>query len=151
MAEAKLVVKNKFWVVEEDGHQIGTIQAVSDGVVLVQGPNREKFPSLKILANKHNIKFTRPSKQVSDTTTVYGFVSDSTPYNPIYDVKLKLPLYTKEPKSKSYYCAGFYLVDCEGTWLTVFCPKKIVLNRAKFFGPFATRQELVQHLKQITS
>lgn len=150
--QAKPIVKNKFWVVEEDGHQIGTIQAVDDGgVVLVRGHTREKFPSLKILANRHNIKFTRPAKKAVEENTVYGYPCDGHPYNSIYDVKSKLPLYTKDNKSKSYYCAGYYLVDFEGTWLSVFCPKKIVLSRNKHLGPFGDKDSLNQCLKQISS
>ena len=149
--EAKPVVKNKFWVVEEDGHQVGTIQAVPDGVVLVQGSLREKFASLKLLTSKHNIKVARASKQTQVKNTVYDYPCDVKPFNPIYDVRLKLPLYTKEAKSKSYYCAGYYLVNIEGTWITEYCPKKIVLSRHEFYGPFTNKDTLNECLKQITS
>lgn len=149
--QAKPVVKNKFWVVEEDGHQIATIQAVDDGVVLVQGTVREKFASLKLLASKHNIRVARNAKKTQAKNNVYDYPCDVEPYNPIYDVRLKLPLYTKDPKSKSYYCAGYYLIDVEGTWVTEYCPKKIVLSRHKFHGPFASKDKLNDYLKQISS
>jgi len=140
MAEAKNIVKNKFWVLEENGHQIGTIQAVLDGVMLVKGQNREKFSSLKILANKHNIKFTKNSNITNKENVIYGFPCDSKPYNSVYEVKSKLPLFTKDKKSKSYHCAGYYLVNIEGTWINVFCPKKIILQRHKYLGPFKNKK-----------
>lgn len=149
--EAKTIVKNKFWVIEEDGHQIGTIQAVPDGVVLVQGTLREKFASLKLLTSKHNIKVARASKKVHPKNTVYDYPCDCEPYSPIYDVRLKLPLYTKDSKSKSFYCAGYYLVNIEGTWITEYCPKKIVLSRHEFHGPFTDKDSLNACLKQIAS
>jgi hypothetical protein len=152
MFEAKTVIKNKFWIVEENGHQIGTIQAVPDGVVLVHGQTREKFPSLRLLASKHNIKVvSRKTRQQKSENTVYDYPCDGHPYNPVYDVKSKLPLYTKEEKSKSYYCAGHYLILVEETWLGVFCPKKIILSRHKFLGPFKNKDALNQQLKQISS
>jgi hypothetical protein len=151
MVEAKTIVKNKFWIVEENGHQVGTIQAVPDGVVLVKGPSREKFPSFKILANKHNIKVRQSSKKITVENSVHGYPCDSKPHNSIYDVKSKLPLYTKDSKSRSYYCAGYYLIKFEEAWLSVFCPKKIVLSRNEFLGPFGNKDALNQCLKQIVS
>lgn len=151
MVEAKTVIKNKFWIVEQDGHQVGTIQAVPDGVVLVQGTMREKFASLKLLTSKHNIRVARIRKKSQSKNTVYDYPCDGEPYNPIYDVRLKLPLYTKDFKSKSFYCAGYYLIDVEGTWVTEYCPKKIVLSRHTFHGPFASKDKLNDYLKQISS
>ena len=52
--EAKPVVKNKFWVVEEGGRQVATIQASPDGLVLVKGHQREKFVNFKLLKDKYN-------------------------------------------------------------------------------------------------
>jgi len=56
---AKPVVKNKFWIVEEDGEKIATIQAVEDGgFAYVRGDSREVFPSIKVLAATYNIHMT---------------------------------------------------------------------------------------------
>lgn len=147
--KAKPIVKNTFWVIEEDGNQIGTILAVPDGVVLVKGMSREKYPSLKILANKHKIKISTATKKINDENTVHNFPCDCKPHNPIYDVKSKLPLYTKDEKSKSFYCAGYYLINVDGTWLGVFCPKKIVLSRHEYRGPFQSKDVQNTVLKQL--
>ena len=139
---AKPVIKNKFWIVENDGQKVGTIQALDDGVVLVRGNLSEKFASFKLLSSKHNIVSTKNTKAKKvDPNQVHDYPCDSFPYNPIFDLKLRLPLFTKEPKSKSYYCAGHYLINIEGEWSTVFCPKKIVLSRNDFFGPYASQKE----------
>lgn len=152
MAEAKPIIKNKFWIIEENGVQVGTIQSVPDGVVLVQGQHREKFPSFKLLATKNNIRVSRTKKvKLKKENNVHGYPCDCEPYSPIYDLKLRLPLYTKEPKSKSFYCAGYYLIDVEGVLISTFCPKKIVLSRHKFHGPFVTKESLNECLSQIKS
>ena len=47
----------------------------------------------------------------------------------MYDVKRKLPLFTKSKKSKSLYCAGYYIIQFEKGWVKSFCPKLITIER----------------------
>lgn len=141
--QAKPVVKNKFWIVEENGRKVGTIQAVPDGVVFVHGHQREKFPTFKLLSKKHNINVARGRQQNRENiNSVYDYPCEGPVYNPVYDLKLRLPLYTKEDKSKSYYCAGYYLVEVEEShWVSMYCPKKLILTRNRYQGPFRTIAE----------
>lgn len=137
--EAKPVIKNKYWIVEDDGRKIGTIQAAEDGVVLVQDNHRLKYPSIKVLGTAHNIRFVRgQQKPTAAVASVYDYPCRGVPYNAIYDLRLKLPLYTLSKKSRSFYCAGFYLVKFESNWILEFSPKKIILQRNTFVGPFKT-------------
>jgi hypothetical protein len=149
MAEAKTIIKNKFWIVEENGKQIATIQATDSGVIFANSNSREKFINIKMLTKKYNINFVNNKKQsAKPPNQVYDFPSDATPYNPLYDVKHKLPLYTKQHNSKCFYCAGFYLVNIENEWFTEFCPKRIILMRNKFFGPFKSAAEADKFLAE---
>lgn len=149
--EAKPVVKNKYWIVEDNGRKIGTIQAAEDGVVLVQNNHRLKYPSIKVLGTAHNIRFVRGQrKQTASVDSVYDYPSRGTPYNAIYDVRLKLPLYTTGQDSKSYYCAGYYLVQYGSQYMLEFCPKKIVLTRNHFIGPFVTEESAQNKLREIS-
>ena len=149
--EAKPVVKNKYWIVEDDGKKIGMIQVAEDGVVLVQGNHRLKYPSIKVLGTAHDIKFVNGNKKTQPSNnSVYDFPCRGTPYNAIYDLKLKLPLFTSTSKSKSYYCAGYYLVNYGTQWRSEFSPKKIVLQRNKYLGPFKTEQEMLDNLRSLT-
>lgn len=150
--KAKSIVKNKFWIVEEDGKKIGTIQANPDGVVLVQGPIREKFPSFKLLSSKYHIRSstsTKPAK--GNGNTVHDYPCDSFPHNPIYNLKLRLPLFTKKTNSKSFHCAGHYIVNVGNEWTHMFCPKKIVLTRQNYFGPFFSISDSANKLAHITA
>ena len=66
---AKPIVKNKFWVVEEQGTKIATIQARDDGgFVYVHDDLREYFPTVKILKQKYNIKFNNKEKTSNKKT-----------------------------------------------------------------------------------
>jgi hypothetical protein len=147
---AKPVVKNKFWIVEEDGHKIATIQAVDEGgVVYVHNNERETFPSIKLLTKKYNIEFVKAEKSAkSEDHEVYGYPCSNRPQNEIYDVQRKLPLYTKSGKSKSYFCAGYYAVKFSNTWVKAYCPKLITLNRYDYIGPFKTQEEQQQELRR---
>ena len=62
------------------------------------------------------------------------------------DVKRKLPLFTKSQKSKSLYCAGYYVIRFEKGWVKSFCPKLMTIEGYTSKGPFKTeiimRQEL---------
>lgn len=140
--QAKPIIKNKFWIVEEDGRKIGTIQAVPDGIVYVHGQVREKFSTFKLLKSKHNIHVVKSTKKPNqEILSIYDYPCKGPVFNPVYDLRLRLPLYTKEQKSKSYYCAGYYLVEDNDKWVTMFCPKKIILTRQQFKGPFFSEEE----------
>jgi hypothetical protein len=149
MAHAKSIVKNKFWIVEQDGKQIATIQATNSGVVFVDSHKREKFNNLKMLSKTYNINFVT-NKQTTNkhSKTVYDYPCDGNAYNSIYDVKNKLPIYTKQTASKCYYCAGYYLVLVEDRWSLEYCPKRIVLLRNKFVGPFKSNDDAKKFIEE---
>mgnify|MGYP003343531863 CR=1 FL=1 len=65
----------------------------------------------------------------------------------MYDIRKKLPLFTKSNQSKSLYCAGYYIIKFEKGWVKSFCPKLITLNRYPFQGPFMTKEEMSEALK----
>jgi len=56
---AKAIVKNKCWIVEDNGHQIGTILANPQGVVYQHDHKKEQFASLKLLSDRYNIVVDR--------------------------------------------------------------------------------------------
>jgi hypothetical protein len=142
--KARPVVKNKFWIVERDGEKIATIQAVDEGgFVFVDHEQRQQYASVKSIKNKLNIVFDRPEKQKSETTNeVYGFPASTKTYNCLFHVSKRLPIYTKNLKSKSYHCAGYYAIQFNSTWTKAYCPKLITLQRYQFLGPFKSKAEL---------
>lgn len=148
---AKAILKNKFWVVEDQGSKIGTIQAVEDGgFVYVHNETRERFPSIKLLSKTYNLKFdnTLPKKEKSkDNHEVYDYPVSNTPWNKLWDVKHQFPIYTKTKTSKSFYCAGYYIIQFNNGWVKSYCPKFITLNRYPFRGPFKTKSEMLEALK----
>lgn len=142
---AKPVVKNKLWSLEDKENHIGCIQIVDQGVILVNGPKKERFSSIKSLGDKYNIKFdSEKIKNNKSTNQIYDFPVDVKPYNVVYDLKRKLPLYSKRADSKSYYCAGYYSIYINDIWTIQFCPKSIVLTRNTYHGPFKEKSQAKQ-------
>ena len=83
-----------------------------------------------------------------ETKTVYEYSIDvDKPFNKMFYVKKKLPIFTKENKSKSFYCAGHYLVH-KKSWTEMFCPKLITLEKYKFHGPFKNQHQMMAFKKK---
>ena len=142
---AKPVIKNECWIVESDGRKVAAILGSPMGVTLVAGKKRERFPDLKNLSKKYNIKVGKATskKQVTKDTDVYGYpCSTARAHNVLWDVQKKLPIFTKTAKSKSFFCAGHYLIKLDdSTWTHQFCPKTIILGRHEFIGPYKSEEE----------
>ena len=150
---AKPVLKNKFWVVQNNsGDQVATIQKLnnSNKVMLVSDEGRTAYPSIKILGKKHNIKIGR-TVSVSppiETGTVYGYPADGETFNVVYNVQQNLPLYTKLEASKSFFCAGYYIICFNGSWVKNYCPKLLTLDRNDYKGPFRTINAMLDSLQE---
>lgn len=148
---ARPVVKNKYWIVESEGNKVATIQAVDDGgFVYVYDNERERFTTIKLLSKAHNVVFDsalKKEKLTPESHEVHGYPVSNKPWNLLWDVKHHFPIYTKTSKSKSYYCAGYYIIKFNNGWVKSYCPKFITLNRYDFQGPFKTKTEMQDALK----
>ena len=149
---AKPVVKNKMWIVEDSGIKVGNIMAIEEGgFVYVHDNQREMFSTIKLLSKKYNIEFAKAEKvkrEKRDVYDVYGFPTPSQPHNQVLDVQRYLPIYTKGAKSKSFFCAGYYIIKFSSTWVRAYCPKLITLNRYEYEGPFKTQERMIEAMKE---
>ena len=148
--KAKTILKNKFWIVENNGERVGTISMNDDRFMLSTGEAITFYDNKKDLENQlgktifERDKSAKPEIQKE----VYGYPTSTSPYNVMYDVKRKLPLFTKSMKSKSLYCAGYYIIKFDKGWVKSFCPKLVTLDRYEFAGPMNTELEMRQELSR---
>lgn len=150
---ARPVIKNKFWIVEGgSGEKIATIQAIGEdgGFVYVHNNERTLYPSIKLLSQECNIIFAKIEKPVKvEVNEVYGYPTSSNRiHNQVLDVQRYLPIFTKTSKSKSFFCAGHYIIKFSNTWVRAFCPKLITLNRYAYQGPFKTAERMLEAMKE---
>lgn len=139
MIKAKPIIKDKFWILQDEQKKIGSVEQSKNGYVVQINGNQNLFKNLKTISNQINVVFENSLKnKVNSEFQVNGFPTDSKPYNPVYNVKERLPIFTKKNKSKSWYAAGYYMISINGNTEVHFCPKLILLQRYEYKGPVYT-------------
>jgi len=148
------IIEDKFWIVEQNGVKCATLRKNEDDRFVMSSES-----GVKIFKNKKSIteqfgqeffiaKIIKPADH-SEPLEVHGYPCKTAPYNSMYDIKRKLPLFTKSPDSKSLYCAGYYLVKFDKGWVKGFCPKLITIQRYPYQGPFKNEYDLKQALSNV--
>jgi hypothetical protein len=150
--QAKPVIDGKFWILENEGVKVGILQKdETDKFVLSSKSEKNVFKDIKSIEKQFGKNFfVSAKKEVEEVSQeIYGFPANCNPHNPMYDIKKKLPLFTKSDASKSVYCAGYYAIKFEKGWVRSFCPKLITIQRYENRGPFRTELELKQELSNV--
>ncbi len=152
---AKPVIDNKFWIVEEDGEKIATLRKNEDNRFVLSNETGIKiFETKESLTREFGKEFfvAKIVKEAdnAEPNEVHGYATSTTPHNSMFDIKRKLPLFTKSSDSKSLYCAGYYTIKFEKGWVKSFCPKLITLQRYPYKGPFKTEIEMKQVLANVS-
>jgi hypothetical protein len=145
----KVLIPNKEWLIRDGARKIGGISKDRKGYTFYTKGNKTNFKSLAeintafgIALSEENVKKLKEEAAENKNYAIYDYPCSSKPHAPVYDVKKKLPLFAKSDKSKSQYCAGYYVIRFHKGWVKSFCPKLITLDRYPFHGPFKTEQEM---------
>ena len=154
MLKAKTILKDKFWIVENNGEKFATLRKNEDQrFVLSNEEGVVFFKNKKHIENEFGVDFFLPFEFKKDKTTddfvVHGFPTSCRPFNKMYDIQRKIPLFTKSKDSKSLYSAGYYIIRFNKGWVKSFCPKLITLQRYDYKGPFKTELEMKQTLSNV--
>ena len=144
MNSTKVLIPNKEWIVRSEDKKIGSVAKKKRGYEFLRKGQKYEFASLEDIKKELGISMLSPSNSTNKDTghIIYGFLCSSKPFEPIYNIKKKLPLFAKSSKSKSQYCAGYYVIKFRKGWVKSFCPKLITLERYPFAGPFKTEIEM---------
>lgn len=145
---AKPVIDKQFWILQDGNQKVGNIEACAGGYQVKINNQVAQFKTIRMAAQRVNIEFVNPIKHSVDRTkkhSVHGYPAAGRVNNPMWDVKLKLPVYTKTTKSKSWFAAGWYQVKKGRNWTVVQDPKLILLQRYSYTGPFHSEQEANDH------
>lgn len=152
---AKPIIDNKFWIVEQDGEKIATLRkSEDDRFVMSNEAGVQIFDTKESLTKKFGQNFFVVKIVKEAVTTlpneVHGYSTSTEPHNAMFDIRKKLPLFTKSSDSKSLYCAGYYIIRFDKGWVKSFCPKLITLQRYPYQGPFKTELEMKQKLSNVS-
>jgi hypothetical protein len=154
--KAKILVKDKFWIIEENGQKLGTLQKKDDNgwIFLGKKDQRQEYLTQESLYARFGSgifasDITVPENEIKTEESewhVHGYPCSQQPYNAMFDVQKQLPIYTKTPKSRSLFCAGYYIIDFPKGWRKAYCPKVITLQRYAYKGPIKSKIEMQQIL-----
>jgi|TARA_B110000503_G_scaffold25188_1_gene39763 hypothetical protein len=151
--KAKPILENKFWIVENNGQRMGTLSFDDERYMFSSKVETCFFDNKRQMKNRFGVdivwgdetKVVETPKDLN-SLSVNNYPTTVFPYNSMYDVKRKLPLFTKSEKSKSVYCAGYYIIKFDKGWVKSSCPKLITVERYETRGPFKTELEMRQEL-----
>jgi hypothetical protein len=148
---AKPVVDGKFWIVEQNENKVGVLKlneqrkyVFSSKDTITVFDNKKKL--FETFGTDFFVAKTKKVETIPEDKEIHGYPTSANPYNPMFDVKRHLPLFTKSNKSKSVYCAGYYIIKFDKGWVKSFCPKLITVERYQYEGPFKTELEMKQRL-----
>jgi len=152
---AKPIIQDKFWIVEKDGTKFATLRKDEENRFVMSNQLGIQIYNNKESLTKQFGKDFFVAKIIKESTDanpneVHGYATSATPHNAMFDIKRKLPLFTKSGDSKSLYCAGYYVIHFDKGWVKSFCPKLITLQRYEYKGPFKTEIEMKQVLANVS-
>lgn len=150
--KAKALLDDRFWIIEDEGVGVGTLTKDGEGFLFSKKGEISFFKDegqLKKTFGKNFLTATIINPAPQTEHSVHGYATKGEPYNSMFDIQRNLPLFTKSEKSKSVYCAGYYLVKFNVAWLKSFCPKLITLERNEYVGPFKTEFEMKAKLSNV--
>jgi hypothetical protein len=141
------IIDKQYWILKENDRKIGNVEACDGGYQVKINNQVAQFKTIKMAAQRINIQFEKISKSVAPTSEnlVYGYTVQGRCCNPMWDVKMKLPVYAKSSKSKSWFAAGWYRIKRGRNWTVCQSPKLIVLQRYTFQGPFHSKEAADEH------
>jgi hypothetical protein len=148
MLVAKPVIDKQFWILQDGQEKVGNIEACAGGYQVKIHNQVAQFKTIRMAAQRVNIQFeTRlcSSTQKPAGNQVYGYSTESKIHNPMWDVQMKLPVYTKTSKSKSWFAAGWYWIKKGKVWTQTQSPKLIVLQRYVYTGPYHSKEQADEH------
>ena len=147
MITAKPVVDQNYWILTQGDAKIGAITADAAGYTVTIRGRRQRFADIRRLQTGLKIDLpSAPSSNKADCNQVHGHDAGCRAHNGMWHVQLRIPVFTKSAKSRSWYAAGWYAVQQARSWKIVRNPKLILLQRYRFQGPFQDRDAAQQQV-----
>lgn len=146
---SKVLIPNKEWILEDSGKKIGSIAKNKKGYTFLRKGQAINIKNYKDIVDKLDVVSNHKFEIEPLTHFIYDYPCSSKPHGSVYDVKKKLPLFAKSSKSKSQYCAGYYIIQFRKGWVKSFCPKLITIDRNPYRGPFKTEAAMKAALASV--
>ena len=141
--KAKPIIKNQYWVVTDGTRKVGNVIQEGSEYSVILDNTKETYTSTKQIEKSKKIEFEKIVKTNPAGNPAFAVypTENNRIFNNYYDVKRKLHIFTKTPKSKCYHVAGWFAIKQTDEFTTVFCPKYIFVQRYPYYGPYKTEAE----------
>jgi len=142
MITTKVVLKDKFWILQKDGASVGTMRIEPDHVSVTLDGIAHRFVDINEASKSLEINEASTNIAVSgQLEDVYGYPTD---LEHVFNVQKDagLPCYTKSKNSKVIHAAGWYGMMRNALHAEAFCPKINTLRSYPYIGPFRSQMDL---------
>ena len=143
------VTKDSWVIKQEDSKQYGLLTKFNGVYSYLKDGICQRFKTNQI-QNLIPRSFLRHASKEPIETDLKGFI-DGYPVNYSNYVSVDgdhgRPVFKKSRKSHILYCAGYYLIKFEYTWVLTFCPKLITINKYEHNGPLVTKEEAEEFIQ----
>jgi len=138
---AKSVIPKKYWILEDGGAMIGTLNFTGKNYKLfIPGQMEESYScDEETILNDFKIEFVDKQASNEECIAVKEFPTNCT--EPEVVEHEELPCFLKRKGTKTIYAAGYYIIKFPNLLGKAFCPKLSTLENYKYHGPFFEEME----------
>lgn len=152
---SKEIVADKFWILENnEGLRQGTMRQNTGSVIVNLDNQTLTYESLDDACWNLSINMAGKTMDVSDVENnndmLMNFPIKCPAFNSAWDVKKKIPVFTKTAKSRTLHAAGYFIIKFNHGWTQSFCPKVSTLDANEYQGPFKSKIECRARLAQVS-
>ena len=144
---AKNIIKDKFWIVLNNGEKLGTVKYTEGNYVFFENVNKKTHVYNQEEFDKH-FKVINTDNSKGSFVDVFGY---NTNCEEVFNVRTEenVPVFKKTVNSKNFHCAGYYAIYFPSIkWSSAFCPRLKTLKSYPFMGPFKTESDVNLAMKR---
>lgn len=146
MILAKSIIKDKFWILEENAKRVGMMNFKDDNYTI--NLKRKDFVVHDTTELKNlGIEFVVRDLTQGGNIEVMGYPTDQ---EEVFNIREMdgYPTFTKKSASKSTHVAGWYGLKFKNGWVASLCPRYSTIKNNVFVGPYKTKMDLKVVLSQ---
>lgn len=141
MITAKVVLKDKFWILQREGVSVGTLRIEKDTVLVTLDDAPYRYDTLEEAKDAIGFGDTVAKTESSQLQSVMGYPTDLDEVFNVQEVD-GLYCYTKVKSSKVVHAAGWFGMHRNGLHAEAFCPKVNTLKSYPYIGPYKNQTDL---------
>jgi hypothetical protein len=146
MILAKSIIKDKFWILEENAKRVGMMN-FKDSNYTINLKRKDFVVHDTTELRNLGIEFVVRDLTQGGNIEVMGYPTDQ---EEVFNIKEMdgYPTFTKKSQSKSAHVAGWYGLKFKNGWVCSLCPRFTTIKTNVFVGPYKTKMDLKVVLSQ---